>query len=131
MTKIMRDRIAYLEGLVDELQERIRQLESLQLGADWMPPVELRLTMSEAAILGALMARDRCSKDVLLEATRTSGLGYRRDEVEAKIVDVFVCKLRRKLEPFGIEITTLWGYGYSLDEVARNRLLTWDERTAA
>lgn len=37
------------------------------------------------------------------------------DDVEIKIIDVFVCKLRKSLKPlvpFGIEIITHWGRGY-------------------
>lgn len=37
------------------------------------------------------------------------------DEVpDLKIVDVFICKLRAKIENRGYEIKTLWGAGYSL-----------------
>lgn len=36
------------------------------------------------------------------------------DEPEIKIIDVFVCKMRKKLEPIGIRIDTLWGRGYAL-----------------
>lgn len=36
------------------------------------------------------------------------------DEPDQKIVDVFVCKLRRKLEPLGLEIGTAWARGYYL-----------------
>lgn len=37
-------------------------------------------------------------------------------EPEIKIVDVFVCKLRKKLKPFGVSIVTVWGHGYSLED---------------
>ncbi|MER9912667.1 winged helix-turn-helix domain-containing protein [Mesorhizobium sp. M0050] len=36
------------------------------------------------------------------------------DEPELKIIDVFVCKLRKKLKPLGVEIQTVWGQGYRL-----------------
>ena len=41
------------------------------------------------------------------------------DEPEPKIIDVFICKLRRKLElagALGMSIDTLWGQGYILHE---------------
>lgn len=47
-----------------------------------------------------------------------------QDEPELKIVDVFVCKLRKKLqEAFGLGacVKTNWGFGYSFD-VAMARL---------
>jgi two-component system cell cycle response regulator CtrA len=36
------------------------------------------------------------------------------DEPEEKIIDVFVCKARKKLREHGIVITTVWGRGYML-----------------
>lgn len=36
------------------------------------------------------------------------------DPPEIKIIDVFVCKLRKKLTPLGVEILTVWGQGYRL-----------------
>ncbi|WP_240760062.1 winged helix-turn-helix domain-containing protein, partial [Lichenicoccus roseus] len=44
------------------------------------------------------------------------------DEPEMKIIDVFVCKLRKKLQAAGAGnlISTIWGRGYMLrDEDAR------------
>lgn len=35
---------------------------------------------------------------------------------EIKIIDVFVCKLRAKIKPLGLEIATVWGKGYYLKE---------------
>ena len=39
---------------------------------------------------------------------------HQQDEAEIKIVDVWVCKMRRKLTPFGIAVQTQWGQGYFL-----------------
>ena len=39
------------------------------------------------------------------------------DEPETKIIDVFICKLRRKLRKAGLQdakIDTIWGQGYML-----------------
>lgn len=36
------------------------------------------------------------------------------DEAEIKIIDVYVCRLRKKLKPLGVEIGTAWGRGYRL-----------------
>lgn len=35
-------------------------------------------------------------------------------EPEIKIIDVYICKARRKLEPIGVRIDTVWGKGYAL-----------------
>jgi two-component system cell cycle response regulator CtrA len=39
---------------------------------------------------------------------------HKQDEPDIKIVDVFVCKMRRKLKPYRIIIQTDWGRGYFL-----------------
>lgn len=52
------------------------------------------------------------TKDQLMEELywrRSSG-----EEVEPKILDVYVCKLRKRLEPLGIRIETVWGSGYRI-----------------
>lgn len=35
-------------------------------------------------------------------------------EPEIKIIDVFICKLRKKIEPIGVRIDATWGKGYAL-----------------
>lgn len=39
---------------------------------------------------------------------------HEADEAEINIIDVVVCKLRKKLAPLGVEIGTAWGRGYRL-----------------
>lgn len=36
------------------------------------------------------------------------------DEPDIKIIDVFICKIRKKLEPLGVSIDTVWGRGYRI-----------------
>ena len=36
------------------------------------------------------------------------------EEPEIKIIDVYICKLRKKIEPLGLRIDTAWGKGYSM-----------------
>lgn len=36
------------------------------------------------------------------------------DEPEMKIIDVFICHIRKRIKPTGIEIKTIWGFGYEL-----------------
>ena len=35
-------------------------------------------------------------------------------EPEIKIIDVYICKARKKLDPIGVRIDTVWGKGYAL-----------------
>ena len=93
-----------------ELREKIIHLER-SLGMDFLPPVEWRLTPSEARLFGALLKRDVLTKEALMA---TLYYNLNKDEAEIKIVDVFVCKIRKKLAPFGIKIETRRGVGYEL-----------------
>ena len=35
-----------------------------------------------------------------------------------KIIDVWICKMRKKLRPYGIEVKTAWGAGYEIPEAS-------------
>lgn len=104
-----------LQGQIDILKERVRQLEEILVPSGLTLPVEWRLTASEARVFAHLTTRDECSKDSIMRALY---LGRIDEEPEIKIVDVFVCKLRKKLRPFDVEIRTIWGQGYSLENRA-------------
>ena len=73
------------------------------------------LTGQEFALFSALwVARPKTfSKDQLLRATCADVTG--NDDRDLKIVDVFVCKIRKKLDPLGITIATVWGTGYRIE----------------
>lgn len=74
----------------------------------------IQATSKEFAILAALVkARGRAvTKENLLKALYWDRWG--KDEPEMKIIDVFVCKLRKKIKPAGLGIKTHWGRGYEL-----------------
>lgn len=90
----------------EQLELAIYMLEELTGGIDevlaWWRTT-YKLTVAEAKIAAILNARAprAVSKEALLLALNT--------DAEIKIVDVFVCKLRKKV-PFKIE--TIWGQGY-------------------
>lgn len=104
-------RIAALEAENERLRDRVEFLERNFGVTDFLAPVEWRLTASETRVFGHLLARDLATKDSLMAALYCAGAD---DEPDIKIVDVFVCKLRKKIKPFGLEIDTLWGQGYRL-----------------
>lgn len=77
--------------------------------------------------LGSLTGKEFAVFDVLLRkrggvATKDDilsdlyGLRPGSEEPDMKIVDVFVCKLRKKLAGLGIDIETVWGRGYRLKD---------------
>ena len=83
-------------------------LESRAVQANGTP---VHLTVRETAVLELLMLRKGLiiTKEMLLNHLY-GGL----DEPEIKIIDVFVCKLRKRLERVGLRnaIETVWGHGY-------------------
>ncbi|WP_349627721.1 winged helix-turn-helix domain-containing protein [Rhodopseudomonas sp. BR0C11] len=109
------DLIASLEAENDQLRERCRQLETM-LGIRFEAPPLLCLTQQEAVIFGCLLKNRIMTRDALMIA-----LYQGRDEAEAKIVDVFVCKMRKKLKPYGILVQTKWGEGYYFDADSKAR----------
>ena len=111
-------RMAALEEENASLRERVMALEAALMG-EWTPPIEFGLTAQEGRVFGVLLKRQQASKDQIMAAL----YGNRLEEAEMKIVDVFICKIRKKLGPFGIVIETLWGRGYALEAESRRRLV--------
>ena len=77
---------------------------------------QVPLTGKELRIVEFLALR---KGSVLSKTAFLSHLYAGMDEPEPKIIDVFICKLRRKLElagASGVNIDTVWGQGYILRE---------------
>ena len=108
-------RIYALQKVIEGLEEKIAYLEDL-LGMSLDAPIELGLTPSEARVLGLLLKRDVATKDGLMVALYGRG---NREEAEIKIVDVFICKIRKKLKPFSLTIETVWGQGYTMPKESK------------
>lgn len=101
----------------EELRERIVALEGL-LGIGDDVPSRIGLGGAEVDIFAMLMRREVCSKTLLMDAIYGGRPG---DAPEDRIIDVYICRMRRKLEPFGINIVTVTRRGWSLpaDERAK------------
>lgn len=99
--------VVRLRERCEELEEQVRYFKDLISPPGMIFPQRWRLTGKEAILLRALMASASITKDRLLIALYDT-----EPEVEIKIVDVFVCKLRNKLARDGIKIETMWGSGY-------------------
>jgi two-component system, cell cycle response regulator CtrA len=112
-------RLEALERENERLREENLSLKQALVSGGWRAPPEFRLTGKEARLLGCLLARDQATKDQLMTALYDPGID---DEPEIKIIDVFVCKLRTKLRPFGIPVRTIWGVGYALDAESKDAI---------
>ena len=77
----------------------------------------ISLTNKEYAILELLSLRKR---QTLTKEAMVSHIYGGRDEPELKIIDVFVCKLRKKLADVdrgaALCLETVWGRGYALGD---------------
>ena len=111
-----------LVACVHDLQGRIEDLHAV-------PETFLRdvcdglgLRRGEAHILRALMCGRVLSRASLLALAQGRDLA---DGPALKTVDVQICRLRKRLGPIGVSITTVWGEGFKLLEPDIARLNDW------
>jgi hypothetical protein len=76
----------------------------------------------EAAMLGLMLKRDEVTKvqlHAVIEANRPPG----KEITEIKMVDVMICKLRKKLAVHAVSIATMWGVGYFISRADREKAI--------
>lgn len=113
-------RLKVLQDENDQLRERVAQLEeAIGLAADFSLLLP-ELTPSESTCLGVLLNNKAPRK--LTFQLALYGNKPDDDEAEIKIIDVMVCKLRKKLKPLGVEIGTSRGEGYFMDDANKSKL---------
>lgn len=109
-------RVEALEAENERLRARIAELEGA-LVHEFATPAGWGLTGSEARLLGALTTRELLTKEAAMTVL------YPNVDADGgpqpKIVDVFICKMRKKLEPVGVCIETVWGRGYRLGAASK------------
>jgi Transcriptional regulatory protein, C terminal len=74
------------------------------------------VTQAEARVLVELTEHSFVAKENLLAAMSPHG------RPKTGTLNTAVCRLRQKLQPHGIEIVTVYGLGFQLNENARGRL---------
>ena len=115
--------VAKLEEENDILREKVIRLES-ELGMRALTPLVFGLTGQEGRLFGMLMKREVVNRHAAMDALygdRPDG-----DEADIKIVDVYICKIRKKLERFEIAIELVRGQVYRMTgeaKVAASRYL--------
>ena len=107
-----------LEVENEALRDRVRVLEDMLVDHVALP-IEWALSRQESLLFAGLVHRGLLTKDGAM-AVVYGGLGRERD-VNPKIIDVFICKIRKKLKPHGVRIETLWGRGWQLAAEDRAR----------
>lgn len=102
-------------GEMEKMRDRLEQLEQI-LGIDRSETGRIRtafgLEPDLARILGMLLKRNFVSHESLYVVM----YGHRPEceWPDAKVLDVQICKLRRRLKRHEILITTRWGEGWSM-----------------
>jgi hypothetical protein len=100
------DAVNYLIGILEGLTHRLPDMTL-------KPWPGMRLSKVEARLLHHLDIRGGrvCTREAIMTALYHSEPG---DWPDIKIVDMFVCKLRKKLVQTPFTIETVWGVGYRL-----------------
>lgn len=132
------DRVRGLEGGADdylvkpfalaELVARLRALVRRHRPADvlehgplrldaqakraWLEDAPLELSRREWLVLEQLMTH---AERVVGKDTLVAALTIDQAAVSVNAIEVYVCRLRAKLEPAGVQIRTVRGFGYMLD----------------
>ena len=101
----------------EDLRARVRQLEEA-IGMAVEPPLVFGLTKSEAIMFRVLLNNRAPRKKTFMTAVFSDRID---DPPEQKIIDVWMCTMRKKLRPYGIEIDTCWGFGYEMPEASKMR----------
>jgi len=118
----MSEIIQQLRDRIEELEEEIRQLreDMVQTDATFMGI----LTRQEAMVLRGIYSRKIANYAYLDQLTTdTCKFGRHNNEVHSQLrCKVAIHKIRNKLKPYGIEITTWRGVGYYLNDENKAKL---------
>ena len=114
--------IRKLYGRISLLEEELRQLREDIVPVDGM--FASFLSRQEAIVLRGVYSRKVASFAYLDQLTVDSCKFHRYDnDVHAHLrCKVAICKIRRRLKPYGIEIKTWRGVGYYLDDENKAKL---------
>lgn len=113
--------VVHLRERVDELESLVREMNAETGDEELLIDFNPHLTTTERKIVGLLMKFSRLSKTRIFESL----YGNRpNDAPEPKIVDVLVCKIRKKFAQtnLGVAIKTIWGFGYAIEPEDIKRL---------
>ena len=114
------DQVVELRHEVQALRDALEAMRSSLESEPGLKLIQIAyLTHTERLVLGILTRRRRVTKDQLMTALYC----HRPDnEPCAKIIDTYICKIRKKLKPHGIEIKTLWCAGYEIPTDSLERI---------
>jgi DNA-binding response OmpR family regulator len=107
---------------MSELQralDRIEELEGL-LGINLKLPNEFGLTPTEMRCVGAIVRRGIVNQEAIY--TAIYGSRPESQQPDMKIIDVYICKARKKMASKGFALKNNFGVGYYFDAGDRDAL---------
>jgi hypothetical protein len=110
---LYRELIAELVRKVDSLDDQIYDLK-LALRFDAVSNVQAAFGISESLARMLVVLSDGKSRT---KEQLHAGLYFERPEADApevKILDTLASKLRKCIEPYGVQLTTIWSGGYQI-----------------
>jgi two-component system, cell cycle response regulator CtrA len=125
--ELLQEQNKRLRGENDELRETVRQLreattEHVEL-PEWLP----HLSPKERGVLSLLSGGRIVSVDRIMETLYDN---REKEPPDANIARVWICKLRRKLEPYGVIFENIYGRGYQATPATRELLRVAPNETA-
>lgn len=100
----------------ETLREQVRQLKQQLVQGGKNAPLSWGLSELQRRLYAHLTSRELVSRESCMAVL----YGHLVAPPDPKIIDVHICKLRKKLSAQGISIVTHWGVGWSLpNEQAR------------
>lgn len=111
--------IADLEAKIGRLMQENEALREALCGREAIYiPAEWRLSGMEFKMMTLLAG----PAQITTKESMYSFLYSVHEEIGPKVMDVMVCKIRKKLTPFGVSIRTHYGRGWELDNVTKEKL---------
>ena len=114
--RALREQNADLE---ERAKEAIKQLKIIRDGLIDEGYGIFKFTPYEQVCLGVLMKRDYPTTDIFMAALY--GMSE-RENIHPYIIKVMVCRMRRKLKPFGVSIQTKYSCGYYMTAENKDRV---------
>lgn len=110
----LQDRVAELEALLGVSDDALFRFRALKLR-----PYECRI----------LSFIEKQTGTARRQAIYTALFGNRPecDQPDIRLVDVYLCRIRRVLRPIGIEIVTVFNVGWALTATDKAKLNAWLE----
>jgi Fe2+ or Zn2+ uptake regulation protein len=114
--------IAELRDQLDQAQATILELKQLLRAQDRYSSEEIRLTPTQRTVVDILLQTDGIStKEHLCDALYASKQGHLPDP---RILREIIRLIRKQLKPHGIEISFVFGKGYTMSDTSKDKLNT-------